>query len=422
MDKSKYNIQFQSEGTQNYIVVDLPVGTEVIGYCRKVLEKNKIPGLLMSNYQFLNGEIRLKYSINGKRGIRELVQSGSTNEKNELLILSNLIHALKNLNTYLIDLDKIWLDPKYLYIGDGMNVFMVCVPVEDNTPVDISQNLKHFFLELLSDYLGSGNNRYSDMFMWVYKQSIFDLELFEQEFLNKRNDDVNTSESHSNVSVERNYKHVQGVYQESKLSYSVPQVQREETPKVNSNGQVDIKKEKAGPFGFNFGKQKKESDPNPMFPIPGNGMKTPGGEAINIPGVKPREASDERVEPKDNKKNGAGLFGRKKYSHPVEDYNQSDIIPYIVHKGCKIEICKTPFAIGQGSSSYPVDYVIKNNPRVSHRHAVIIEENGEFYLSDNCSTNGTILNGIDVKPGTLELLKDGDEIRLYNEIICFYLT
>ena len=53
---------------------------------------------------------------------------------------------------------------------------------------------------------------------------------------------------------------------------------------------------------------------------------------------------------------------------------------------------------------------------------MIVEKDGEFYISDNGSTNGTILNGMDVKPGTLMPLKDGDEIRLYNEIICFYLT
>ena len=153
MDKSNYNIQIQSEGTQNYIVVDMPMGTEVIEYCRKVLEKNKIPGLLTPNYQFLNGEIRFKYSINGKRSIRELVQSGGTNEKNEILILKNLTRSLKTLSTYLIDLDKVWLDPQYLFIGDGMQVFMVCVPVEDNSCVDISKELKNFFLELLSDNL-----------------------------------------------------------------------------------------------------------------------------------------------------------------------------------------------------------------------------------------------------------------------------
>ena len=83
MDISNYHIQFQSEGVQNFLTVDLPAGAKIIEYCLKILEKNRIPGLLMLNHQFLNGEMKFKYSVNGKRSIKELVQSGNTNEKNE---------------------------------------------------------------------------------------------------------------------------------------------------------------------------------------------------------------------------------------------------------------------------------------------------------------------------------------------------
>lgn len=413
MDKSNYNIQIQSEGTQNYIVVDMPMGTEVIEYCRKVLEKNKIPGLLTPNYQFLNGEIRFKYSINGKRAIRELVQSGGTNEKNEILILKNLTRSLKTLSTYLIDLDKVWLDPQYLFIGDGMQVFMVCVPVEDNSCVDISKELKNFFLELLSDYLGSGNNRYSDMFMWVYKQSIFDLELFEKEFLKEE------SKSVEKPQVKPISENVESrAYQPPKQQYTAPPKPLQ--PPVNKVENVENKREKSGPFGFGFGKGKKETNSNPSIAVPGGVIKTPTGN-LNIPGVKSNAVQSESADVKENKRSGINFFGKKK-SNDLEKSGQPKIIPYIVHRGNKIDINKTPFTMGQGSSAYPVDYVIQNNPRVSHRHAVIVEKDGEFYVSDNGSTNGTILNGMDVKPGTLMPLKDGDEIRLYNEIICFYLT
>lgn len=404
MDISNYHIQFQSEGVQNFLTVDLPAGAEIIEYCLKILEKNRIPGLLMLNHQFLNGEMKFKYSVNGKRSIKELVQSGNTNEKNEVLILKNLIHALKTMNTYLIDLDKVWLDPEYLYIGDGMQVFMVCVPVEDNIQQNISQNLKNFFLELLSNYLGSGTGRYSEMFMWVYKQSIFDLELFEKEFLDDKKRNVQNS---------------------SEQMYNKPI----QTPKIPAApGPNNVSGEK--PQSFNSNKDKNPKDPliSKSVAIPGGAvMNTPDGKSLNIPGFKPQPQNVAEVnESKDKKKFGINIFGQKKEKKDSMQVSGikplQGVRPYIVHKGRKVDITRSPFSMGQGSGAYPVDYVIADNPRVSHRHAIITEEDGNYYLQDNNSTNGTMLNGMDLQPGEMKPLKDGDEIRLYNEIICFYLT
>ena len=62
--------------------------------------------------------------------------------------------------------------------------------------------------------------------------------------------------------------------------------------------------------------------------------------------------------------------------------------------------------IGRGMNN---DLVIPNDT-VSGFHATIEYREGNFYLEDQRSTNGTRLNGEDLEPGNPQRLKSGDEI------------
>lgn len=53
-----------------------------------------------------------------------------------------------------------------------------------------------------------------------------------------------------------------------------------------------------------------------------------------------------------------------------------------------------------------------NDPYVSGVHADITAEEGEFYVVDMRSTNGTLLNGSKITPGIRVALNDGDEITV----------
>lgn len=54
-----------------------------------------------------------------------------------------------------------------------------------------------------------------------------------------------------------------------------------------------------------------------------------------------------------------------------------------------------------------------NDPCASHRHAKLTRQaDGSFALLDLGSTNGTLLNGVEVTPNVLQPLKDGDQITL----------
>lgn len=89
--------------------------------------------------------------------------------------------------------------------------------------------------------------------------------------------------------------------------------------------------------------------------------------------------------------------------------------PYLIRKSSfdRVDINKPVFRIGK-ERSY-VDYFIQNNNAVSRIHADIISRNGEFYIKDNNSTNGTFVNGNRVQAETETQIFDGDALTFANE-------
>lgn len=67
------------------------------------------------------------------------------------------------------------------------------------------------------------------------------------------------------------------------------------------------------------------------------------------------------------------------------------------------------------------DVAIENDARVSKEHAVILFRDGNFYLSDRLSTNGTWLNGGEVPANGTVALHDRDQLRLGDTVFVLLL-
>ena len=59
-----------------------------------------------------------------------------------------------------------------------------------------------------------------------------------------------------------------------------------------------------------------------------------------------------------------------------------------------------------------VDAVIPFNKMISRKHCRISRNNGEYYISDEGSANGTYVNRVRLSPGQRQRIKKGDIIRL----------
>ena len=82
-----------------------------------------------------------------------------------------------------------------------------------------------------------------------------------------------------------------------------------------------------------------------------------------------------------------------------------------------IQINKSSFRIGRERSK--VDYCISDNTAIGRLHAIIISRNGEAYLVDQDSVNGTSVNDVKASPRQETKLRSGDKITLADEDFTF---
>ncbi|WLR55352.1 FHA domain-containing protein [Mesobacillus subterraneus] len=87
-----------------------------------------------------------------------------------------------------------------------------------------------------------------------------------------------------------------------------------------------------------------------------------------------------------------------------------------VSKNEKITIAKDFFKIGRDPMR--ADFATENKV-IGRVHAHVIVTNGEYFLEDNHSTNGSFVNGVKVSPKEKVKIKHEDKIKLANEEFIF---
>lgn len=91
-------------------------------------------------------------------------------------------------------------------------------------------------------------------------------------------------------------------------------------------------------------------------------------------------------------------------------------MPYLLYEGRKVEIGHFPFTVGKENT----DFTINKNV-ISRSHIRILCREDDYFVVDENSKNHTWLNGRRITPYTETLLKDGDTLRLANEILTFHI-
>ena len=113
-----------------------------------------------------------------------------------------------------------------------------------------------------------------------------------------------------------------------------------------------------------------------------------------------------------------GVFSLKddKTTKKMANINAKTTIPRLEVGGQSKNLSNKNFSIGRDKSNQ----LIIADPNVSRFHAVVNFENGEAYIKDTDSSNGTYVNDIQVRPSVKHKLKDGDKIKLGTTVITFH--
>lgn len=489
MEDFARHISIQAEGTQNVLVIQLRENEALVPYCCKVMETNHIPGLLRMRHQIVDGTVCLRYNIGGKVPLRDFMLQHQLTRRNSLQLLRNLSNALLNLNEYFLSTDMCYLDPELLYIGDGLCAFMPCVPAPAPKGQNSSVQLKRFYEKLLSDYFTSIDGSFVDMFMWVYRAVLFDLETFYNQFLREESPAPTPQAPSTKQVVSSAPAPIVQVppvsppptAEESKTPQLVDQLQEKLkkvsgfAPGVSSaeksapdnigtkseNTAAEVFTQPQGAFSFAipgaapakaaevaasksnkpaadakrkgfmpFGRHSKKVEPAvEAFPEP-----APVPESIPVPPapvaapmfpVESTQSHEPMVAPQSQDDWDDGTFLINRPESPalsnVPDVSSSSK-PYFVHQGQRIVITETPFMVGKYNTSCTLHYAVYDNNKVSRCHATFLLVDGQYMIRDNQSRNGTFLNGKALVPLQPVPLHEGDEIKLYDEVLIFHMV
>lgn len=509
MEDFARRISVQTEGTNNVLVIELQPGETLIPYCCKIMERNNIPGLLRMRHQFMDGVTRLRYSIGGRISLREFMLRYHLTYPNGIRLLRNLCDALLHLNEYFLTVDMCYLDPEQIYVGDGLCVYLPCVPIARESSQSSAVRLKNFFEKLLSEYFATADcNSYDAMFKWVYRATLFDLETFYNTFLKEDKPapaprpaekvppvPVGASpraqmpaehgpekpQLFQNAGVAREKpapakgeagRNVPPVEQKGGLPFEIPGGGSMNMPGGNEKAKDKPEKERKGgfwPFGGRSAKNAAKAAPPPMPangtvpgvpsgspvpPMPAKGAvpapppvgpavppmpvkgavpgTPPAGSAVPpvsgkgaVPGMPPviPTVPDMTSAKQEEWTEGTILVGAmgKKPVSPAPAQPAAPAAPaYLVHHDQKIPILETPFLVGKFNTTLRLNYAIYDNNKVSRNHATFLLQDGTYFVRDNQSRNGTSVNGKPILPLQPVPLHDGDEIKLYDEVLVFH--
>lgn len=469
MEDFARRISIQTEGTNNVLVIELQPGETLIPYCCKIMERNNIPGLLRMRHQSMDGVIRLRYSIGGKVPLREFMLRHHLTYQNGIRLLRNLCDALLHLNEYFLTVDMCYLDPEQIYVGDGLCVYLPCVPISRETAQNSAARLKTFFEKLLSEYFATADcSSYDDMFKWVYRATLFDLETFCTTFLkeDKAEPARPAAPAAPKPAAPKAAPAPKAPPAQNQGGHELTELLQEKMKGLQSI-YPGVGEEKAAAPAARPEKEKPAPAPEP--PKGGLNFEIPGGGSFAIPGL------DSRPKPKAEKEPRKGFwpFGAKADKAPeeapaperpaparpapqrparpaapaapaskeeeweegtilVDGSGPAPVMPdpapaapagtaYLVHNNQKVPITETPFLVGKYNTTLHLHYAIYDNNKVSRNHATILCDNGQYFVRDNQSRNGTSVNGKPILPLQPVALKDGDEIKLYDEVLVFHL-
>ena len=91
--------------------------------------------------------------------------------------------------------------------------------------------------------------------------------------------------------------------------------------------------------------------------------------------------------------------------------------PYLVVNNIMVRMNTFPFSLGRSKTA---SYKFTNDVEVSREHIIITQKANNYYIRDNGSSNGTMLNQEQLISQREYLLNDGDIIRIKNDIIEFH--
>ncbi len=433
------DISYQVKGQASFLVLEEQEGEQVIPYCVRMMENNRIPGLLPMFSQVIDEQEKFNYEITGKMKLSHMVQNTKLTAENGKKLLFNLADAMLNLEEYFLNISGCVLSEEYVFVDTQYHVFLVYNPVASQGQ-DKSQEIKNFFLEIIGLFSSKPElkEQFNECLHFLIRPD-FSLKAFRESLEPSGDREISAQPTKplqaaqplqpaqtvkrkpvQEAPVEEVKKDKAGFgrfLEEKKANRQDKAVRQETTPLFGGDIPVPGFKaaSQAAPETKSKGRQKQEKKSFSLFGKKKTSKVELDLEDHVIPADQPREEKQQQASPAYQPQSWSGTVMEDEGGGTVmEGELENGGTPCLIYQGKTYPLLKLPFSIGKQNCSLSM---IK--PTVSRRHATITLEQGEYCIVDENSTNKTYVNGQMIPPYSPVPLSDGDQIACSSEEIIF---
>lgn len=447
------NFKQQSVGETVYLVLDIDDANsagsfEIDTFAMNMMAHNRIANIVQAQIVRINERRQLQFNITGLVKLNGRISM--PRPKREVLgILNSILNAFEEVDAYMLDMNHLFLDWEYIYMDGQENCMLMYLPFDHGFHKDK--------IEFLQEIVGRIQPDYQEKDPYLFDI----MNAFSREAIQKLSDfrEMIKKSANAGKDAEREEKKEELFPQESVSAVPLPS-KKEEEEVIHETEEKLVKKAPDSPR-------------IPLINIPGKGVKEKESLKVSVPGKKKPEKKTEKKKTTGFFKKNSGKqsvfsvpkkrkigeptvqdekpktfarqeeaygYGRNGQSDMYEEYEMTEIIkepPVMQHDGGETVMLEPPGWFGGTSagltrkrdgtfyringnrtaigSSQTADICIYGNGAISRIHAVITFENGNYYIEDNRSKNGSFIGESRLPPGTRRQLPDGMIIRLANE-------
>ena len=359
---------FKREKDKNYLIFENELEEESYKY--KMLRYNKIPVFLDCRIYSIDNITRVQYDISSKQSLQRICEKKHLNEKQFHKILNGVKKLIQELERYFLRLDEVFLKPEYIYTDmESFDVYFCYYPHKESAQ---AEEEFHSLAEYLINHLDYEDKQVIEQGYALYRYTLqenYDILHSIQKTLGKQQ---------KKEIMQEEAEEVQEVYEEDTYQYS-----------QEKNTCYGSKVAENGLFNQIINRFKGEVKPVKTLELEKEKWNT---ESI----VEVEEEEEE------------------------EHYGHTMLLKEVQGKALHYLVClsdggyqdftldKFPYVIGKGKEW--ADGVIPHE-LVSRIHAQFEEDDGEVYVTDLNSTNGTGVNEELLDANQTVQLKSGDIVH-----------
>lgn len=404
-------VRYKKDMNHNYLILGYE---REVGYEINMVINNKLNGLLKGNLHTFNGCTELYYDISSKQPLNRIYLKRELSFADVKGILRSLQLLLEELRRYLLNADCVVFDAEYCYCNPNNRKPEWIYYPEDKKGHGI-RNLAEFLIERVNH----AEHKAVDMAYRFYKMVKDDiltakdlLELLEEY---EEDEKVTTNVIENNI-YEDDY--VFETEEKEILQGRVPIP--EHKIKQNQNTWLNIKNTIRKIFNWGF--EEKNGGP---------GRKN---VKLETEAYRKREEKRKKGVEFDRKESSLNCKEWMKRETPIEwetygleredMYTGETRVMGVQNStstrrlrnlskvgGSDISLQKLPCILGKMEDCSDI---VLRDPSISRMHARIFEEDGELYLQDLNSTNGSYINNLELEGNETVKLKMGDEVIFGN--------